>query len=175
VARLFVAVWPPASFVPRLRELPRPARPGLRWTTEDQWHVTLRFLGQVGEIGIVPGVLAEAAALTPPVEARAGPSPHALGRGVWVLPVEGLQALAGRVAAATREIGQPPPDRSFRGHLTLARARRPAALSGLAELVPGELSARWRVTEITLVQSDLRPDGARYEVLARWPLQGGDG
>jgi 2'-5' RNA ligase len=35
--------------VAQLAALDRPTRPGIRWTTEDQWHVTLRFLGEVGE------------------------------------------------------------------------------------------------------------------------------
>ncbi len=45
--RLFVAVWPSAAVVDELRGLERPARPGVRWTTADQWHVTLRFLGEM--------------------------------------------------------------------------------------------------------------------------------
>ena len=48
--RLFVAVWPPASLTDQLRGLARPQQTGLRWTTEDQWHVTLRFFGGV-EVG----------------------------------------------------------------------------------------------------------------------------
>ncbi|NIR41602.1 MAG: RNA 2',3'-cyclic phosphodiesterase, partial [Actinobacteria bacterium] len=44
--RLFVAVWPPPSVVDLLARLPRREEPGVRWTTEAQWHVTLRFLGR---------------------------------------------------------------------------------------------------------------------------------
>jgi 2'-5' RNA ligase len=44
-ARLFVAVWPPAGVVETLQALERPDIPRLRWTTPEQWHVTLRFLG----------------------------------------------------------------------------------------------------------------------------------
>src|SRR5947209_3556899 len=70
VARLFVAVWPPASLISQLRSLDRPARPGLRWTTEDQWHVTLRFLGGVDEIaqGQLRRSLGDVAAGLDPVE-----------------------------------------------------------------------------------------------------------
>jgi 2'-5' RNA ligase len=45
--RLFVAVWPPNDVVDVLADLPRPDVAGVRWTTQGQWHVTLRFLGQV--------------------------------------------------------------------------------------------------------------------------------
>jgi 2'-5' RNA ligase len=175
VARLFVAVWPPPSLVARLRELDRPVRPGLRWTTEDQWHITVRFLGSVDADtqDRLQVLLGSVTAQLEPVEASTGPGPRALGRTVWVLPVEGLGTLAARVASVTRQVGEPPPERPFRGHITLARARRPAALGGLDTLAGGQIGERWRVTEITLVQSDLRPQGARYQVVGRWALGAG--
>jgi 2'-5' RNA ligase len=201
VARLFIAVWPPPPLVTQLRELDRPVRPGLRWTTEDQWHVTVRFLGTVDSDTQhrLQVLLDRVAAQLEPVEVTSGPAPVALGRAVWVLPVEGLGALAARLASVTAEIGEAPSDRPFRGHITLARARRPAALAGLHAPVGGRVdpvadrragrvaggvadgvaggvadgvAGRWRVTEITLVQSDLRPDGARYQVVRRCWLGG---
>jgi 2'-5' RNA ligase len=174
VNRLFVAVWPPDSLLNRLRALERPERPGLRWTSTQQWHVTLRFLGGVdlaGE-GLLEEVLAAVATEAAPVEVSAGPTPRSFGRGVWVLPVSGLEPLAQRVTEATRHVGQAPPDRPFRGHLTLARARRPAALQGLPAT---PASDRWMVSDMTLVRSDLLADGARYHVVSRWPLSGQPG
>ena len=50
---------------------------------------------------------------------------------------------------ATRDIGRPPPHRPFRGHLTLARARHPRNLAGLAAAA---VSERWEVDEL-----DARP------------------
>jgi RNA 2',3'-cyclic 3'-phosphodiesterase len=141
----------------------------LRWTTEDQWHVTLRFLGRIddtqeSELRII---LAETAARSGQVEARAFPSPRQLSQSIWALPVDGLAPLAETVSSVTRRLGQPPPDRRFRGHITLARARRPAALAGLPAPAVDEA---WTVSAVTLVSSDLRPDGARYEVVDRWGL-----
>src|SRR5579875_999805 len=50
--RLFVAIAPPASALDeveaRLAGL-RPAWPQLRWTSRAAWHITLAFLGEVGE------------------------------------------------------------------------------------------------------------------------------
>jgi RNA 2',3'-cyclic 3'-phosphodiesterase len=165
--RLFVAVWPPDAVVRSLSGLRRPAQAGVRWTTSDQWHVTLRFLGSIDDIGGVKDVLAR----FPPeagLTAVAGPGVQRLGRAILCLPVGGLEALAGAVLAVTADIGEPAEDRAFKGHITLARAKPGVDIRPLA----GEtLAATWRVDEVTLVASDTRPDGARYQVLARVPLR----
>jgi len=59
--RLFIAVWPPPEVVDVLRTLERPTIPGLRWTTPDQWHVTLRFIGDADppDVGPLPTIDAE--------------------------------------------------------------------------------------------------------------------
>lgn len=181
--RLFVAVWPPGDLVEQLEALDHPEVRGLRWTTRDQWHVTLRFLGSVeeSELAALRESLGEAAGsplLKRPVEAVAGPSPEVLGNGVWMLPVSGLEGLAAAVdraldgmvdgtagaavAGAVRGLVRP-----FKGHLTLARAKSPALLRRLPRPVVG---SSWRVEEVTLVNSTLNPAGARYDVLDRCEL-----
>jgi RNA 2',3'-cyclic 3'-phosphodiesterase len=167
--RLFVAVWPPPELIEQLRRLDRPARPGLRWTTEDQWHVTLRFLGDVAapvEEEALRGGLAGVAAVVPALEAVAGPHARPLGP-VWVLPVAGLDHLAGRIGVATSEVGRPPAHRSYRGHLTLARAKHRDLFRGLPQTA---VAGAWTVTEVTLVRSHLGSTGARYDIVGRWPL-----
>ena len=168
--RLFVAVWPSASLTGKLRAMDRPSWPGLRWTTEDQWHVTLRFLGEMEPAGEeeLRARLARIAGKVSAVQATAGPRPRALGTGVWVLPVAGLDDLATPIATATPDLGQPPPHRPYRGHLTLARARRPGLFRGLPE---PPVSEEWTVTDITLVRSHLGSTGARYDVIGTWPLR----
>jgi 2'-5' RNA ligase len=166
--RLFVAVWPPAPLTEQLRLLDRPARPGLRWTTEDQWHVTLRFLGDLValEEEALRGGLARVAAVESGPVATAGPYPRPLGP-VWVLPVAGLGRLAERIGVATSDVGQPPSHRSYRGHLTLARARHRSSFRDLPQTA---LAAEWTVSEVTLVRSHLGSRGARYDIIGRWPL-----
>jgi 2'-5' RNA ligase len=169
VARLFVAVWPATALLDHLRAFDRPPQPGLRWSTEDQWHVTLRFFGNLDAAGetAARAALDKATTGAQAVEVAAGPAARALNRTVWVLPVDGLEGLADRIADATKAIGEPPPRRRFQGHITLARARRPGVLAALPRT---PVTGRWAVTEVTLVRSDLRPDGARYHVVGRWPL-----
>lgn len=158
VVRLFVAVVPPAPALAAVDRLARPEAAGVRWTTRDQWHVTLRFLGEVPDPGPVAEAL-DAVSLTT-ATASLGPRVATLGHGVLIVPVAGLDALAGAVVGATADLGQPPGDRPFRGHLTLARARRGASVRGLEG---EEVAAAFPVGEVRLVRSRLGRDGPRYE------------
>ena len=78
MARLFVAVWPPDDVLDRVAALERPDVAGLRWTTRHQWHVTLRFLGPVDDVGAVVDALAgsEAPAATVTVGPAVGRFGH---------------------------------------------------------------------------------------------------
>jgi 2'-5' RNA ligase len=133
----------------------------MRWTTEDQWHVTLRFFGSVdpARLELLEQSLESVAARSEPATAVSGPRPAALGPHVWMLPVAGLTALAEAFG---------PAERPFRGHITLARSKSRGALSGLPT---PELAQTWLVDEFCLVKSDLLPAGARYQELNRWRLE----
>jgi 2'-5' RNA ligase len=155
--RLFVAVWPPLSVLDALEALPRTPLTGARWTTRPQWHITLRFLGQVDAEAAeraLDSVVAEAAAVT------LGPRSRPLGRSVLVLPAAGLDDIAAAVERATAGLGRPPERRPFRAHLTLARAT-----NGVLPKPAFELSARWRAEEVALVESHTHPAGAVYDTL----------
>jgi 2'-5' RNA ligase len=174
--RLFVAVSPPEDVVEMLRRIERPDDPRLRWTTPHQWHVTLRFLGEVD----APGPVADALRLVPEALAVAGVREvHATlgprvawfpGRQVLHIPVSGLDALALEVVHATARFGRPPEDRPFSGHLTLARARGRAR--GPANLAGASLSAAWRVGDFALVSSVPGARGSRYDAVATVALPG---
>src|SRR5258708_33610807 len=50
--RLFVALDPPPAALDELDAAVAPLRadwPELRWTSQDRWHMTLAFLGEVAE------------------------------------------------------------------------------------------------------------------------------
>lgn len=164
-----MAVRPPPDVVDRLAALDRPVVRGLRWTTPEQWHVTVRFLGRVDDLGPVRAALAAAAKDTAPATAVAGPAVGRFGRRILHVPVAGLDTVAAGVMARTAHLGAPPDDRPFRGHLTLARVAD-AAGADLRALAGAAFDARWDVEEIRLFASHLSPAGARYETLERFPL-----
>lgn len=155
--RLFIGILPPGAVLDEVAGLRRPERPGVRWTTRDQWHVTLRFLGEVPD----PAPVADALDAAPLSRCSAvlGPEVRALGRRVVCLPVAGLDDLAAGVVAATAGFGHPPEPRPFHGHLTLARVTR----GSLRDLVGEPVSARFGVRAVRLVRSRLGPQGARYD------------
>lgn len=159
MARLFIAVWPTRDIVDTLSALPRIDQPGVRWTTAEQWHVTLRYFGKVEESAAVAAL--ESVCATPAV-ATVGPSVQRLGDDVVIAPIEGLDPLADAVRTATADVGEPVDPRPFRGHFTLARQRGGGDCSLDGHLV----GAEFRVDELTLVRSVLHSDGATYVSVA---------
>lgn len=156
--RLFVAVWPPDDVVAALQALPRPESDGVRWSTPPQWHVTLRFLGNVPDVAGVVDALAEVQ--QPAVDVEVGPATKKLGPSVLMVPVRGLDALAASLPFAL--------DRPFDGHLTVARARSRRQVPRSLEGIPFEAS--WRATSFALVRSQTKPDGAVYDDVETFPL-----
>ena len=175
LVRLFVAVWPPESVVEMLLGIDRPALAQLRWTTEPQWHVTLRFLGDVDDAGPVaealrhvPRALRDSGASE--VRASLGPTTAWFpGRQVLQVPVAGLDALAQAVFDATAPWGRVD-DHRFSGHLTVARARGRAP--GPASLAGASVAATWRVRSFELVSSVLQRGGSRYDTVSTVALDG---
>ena len=161
-----------------------PPGPALRWTGRPAWHVTLAFLGEVGEpaAGELGPRLERAAHRHPSLPlsfagAGAFPAPGRA-RVLWA-GISGdrraLEALARSVAAGARRAGAPPPDegRRFRPHLTLARCREPADVGRLVDALAGYAGAPWTAAEIHLIRSHPGDPGSppRYETLGTWPLR----
>ena len=163
--RLFVAVWPPEEVVAALRAMDRPSA-DVRWCPEEQWHVTLRFLGSVDDVQ--PIVDALSTVELPASKVTVGPKTKHLGPTVLMLPVKGLDDLAHEVMDATEDLVPDTEHRPYRGHLTLARAHHkgqiPRSLEGMA------FDASWTPSTFALVQSHTKPTGSVYENLATFPL-----
>ena len=170
---LFVAVWPPEDVIDFVGSVPRPQVDVVRWTTRAEWHVTLRFLGEVAEVDEA-GQALRGVAGSCGADAVLGPSTAWFpGRRVLQVPVTGLEGLEQRVGRAISGIGHLTPNArksegEFRGHLTLARVRGRerigSAAAGRLSGIP--LEAVWRVERVSLVASVPRADGSRYNDVA---------
>jgi 2'-5' RNA ligase len=182
--RLFVAITPPEKALEELEAVVAPlraARPDLRWTGSQSWHVTLAFLGEVddGVLDRLTARIERAAGRHPGLVLSAGgagafpTAPRA--RVLWTgLQVDrgALRVIAGSVGAAARKAGAPPPDeqRRFRPHITLARSREPADLRPLIAELRGFTGTTWTADRVHLIRSHLGPD-TWYESIGDWPLQ----
>ncbi len=171
--RSFLAVYPDEAARGVLAEVAPDDADDVRVTDMAEWHVTLRFLGDLDDDGLdaVRAAARAAAVAAGPFDVRLGPL-TALGAGARVLfvPAEGAEHMAARLDRALGALGEPR-EGPFRGHLTLARARGrgrlPVALVGTA------VHASFRVDEVVLVGSRLEPDRAVHHVVDRFPLGSG--
>lgn len=175
--RLFVAVWPPDDVIDLISGLRRPDVAGLRWTVLPQWHVTLRFLGEVTDADAVSDALRVLTGSTTE-QAVLGPATAWFpGSRVLQVPVSGLEELSRRVCRSIEHVDRGrwavcEPEPRFRGHLTLARVRGRARMDRdrVTHLEGVAVSAEWTVSSFSLVSSTLRPDGAVYSDVSRVEL-----
>ncbi len=193
--RLFIALELPdvlldalADVQDRLRaEAPRRA---VRWARTEGIHLTLKFLGEApaAQQAAIGAALREAVQGHAPLTIRAeglGCFPDtARPRVIWIgLAGErrALTALQRDVEAAMVPLGFPPEKRRFNPHLTLGRVRREAYaadVKALGRLIAGTTVGeigRWTADAVSLMRSELRPDGARYTCLLRVPLAAAGG
>ncbi|MGO9779011.1 MAG: RNA 2',3'-cyclic phosphodiesterase [Streptosporangiaceae bacterium] len=184
--RLFVAITPPPAALGELEAavaLVRGQWPGLRWTGYPDWHVTLAFLGEIGEpvAGRLAPRLERAAARHHPLRlalAGAGAFPSAARARVLWCGLSGdraeLAGLAASVAAAARRAGagSAAAEQAFRPHLTLARGRAPADARPLVRALSEYEGRSWTADRLHLIQSRLGQQ-PRYEAVGSWAIGGG--
>lgn len=186
--RLFIAVNLPAEERRAAYDAAAPlraARLPVRWVREDAVHVTLRFLGEVGEervpalgdalAGAVQGARSFSLAIGGVGAFPGLARPRVLWMGVERHPA--LELLANDVERSLMALGFEPELRPFHPHLTLGRVERgakAAAFRDLERLASGvTYQSTIRVESVDLMQSTLGSGGATYSVLSRAPLADG--
>jgi 2'-5' RNA ligase len=188
--RTFIAIELPAQVqrgLVQVQEQLKRDRPPVRWVAPDKIHVTLVFLGElpVEQVEIVGASAARAAAGVAPFELEAAgvgvfPNPNRP-RVVWVGiqgEMEVLRSLHGRLEDNLSPHGFPKENRPFSPHLTLGRVRDradPTEIRALGKNVTAlaiPSLGRWRVEHITVIRSDLRPEGPIYTTLRQITLGG---
>lgn len=159
---------------------------GIKWVAPEQFHYTLKFLGETPEEDI-PQAL-EAAR---PVAAQSAPFSLTLaGVGafpqqrrpqvLWVGATEGvplLTRLAESLDRSLTERGFAPETRRFNPHLTLARMKTIEGQGMVAKTLTTEQKGVDKigivmVESFVLMQSELRPAGPVYTVLETFALTG---
>jgi 2'-5' RNA ligase len=180
--RLFIAVDVPEEVKAGLEAAVGPfrARVPARWTRQDSWHVTLKFLGSTWPrlVDEVRRAVATAASGAEPFDSQlteigvfASP---ARTRVVWAGladPDHRFGAIA-RLLDGLLEDHFIPEKRELTPHLTLARLNPPRNILEFAPDLPGlsVASGPFPVDRLVLYRSHLSPKGATYEAVERFPL-----
>lgn len=177
--RLFVGLRPP----PPIRALLRSVMDGVagaRWQSDDQLHLTLRFIGDVDrrtaeDIAVSLGNIR---APVPQISIAGVGQFEKQGRteALWagVMPHDALAALHRKIDYAMVRLGLPPEGRAYLPHITLARLPRSAGaspdISAFLARRAGLASTPFGLPHLILFESALMSDGARYDSIGRWPL-----
>jgi RNA 2',3'-cyclic 3'-phosphodiesterase len=177
--RAFIALDLPPETAERLEYIAS-GLPGVAWVPPHQYHLTLRFLGDVGDFAfenILHGlndVHAESFYFDVksvghfPLRGH----PEVLWAGVKLC--EPLQRLHNRLESALTRAGVTPEGRKFHPHITLGRLKNGAAQRVGSFEVEHALFGVHNipVENFHLYTSQLTPEGAIHTLEATYPLQG---
>jgi 2'-5' RNA ligase len=158
--------------------------PPWRWIAPQNYHITLKFLGDVEEPLLLP--VREAASRAAEASSsfdlsfdRFGAFPSISRPRVLFYAAEkgseDLTSLAGRLEEELVPLGFEKERRRFHAHLTLARVRRSPLpeVQRILESIDGlPEPARQLVDRFVLMKSTLLRSGARYDELDSFPLAG---
>jgi 2'-5' RNA ligase len=174
--RLFTGIEIPAHIAESLSLL-RGGLPGARWVEPENYHLTLRFIGDVDEV-----VAREVASLLANVRRRAfelrlqglssfgGRKPRAVVASV--APAEPVIELQAEHERLMRRVGLEPEGRKYTPHVTLARLRDSTSRE-VAEYLSSRgafRSGEFLVGRFVLFSSRASVGGGPYVVEAAYPL-----
>ena len=179
--RLFIGLKLPKKQKMRIHRAARPLRDEelpVRWVDVDNFHVTLKFLGEVRKDRVPPieAVLSDVASATPSFSAELGgfgafPTvrrPRVIWLGVEATPE--LRCLKQDLEWSLGELGFEVETRAFHPHVTLGRVRKRHGAGVFREL-DGHLAEldfedALRVHTLDLMESRLSSDGPSYSVVS---------
>jgi 2'-5' RNA ligase len=171
--RLFVGIALPPELKLSL-SLIATGLPGAKWVDAGNYHLTLRFIGEIdeGQAEDVDAALSQIHA--PRFDVALATVGHFGLRQLWagVERNDTLQHLHGKIESALTRLGFPPEERRYTPHVTLARLK--AASEGRLQSYLAQhalyRAPPFRVEYFSLIASYLTKAGAIYEDQADYPL-----
>jgi 2'-5' RNA ligase len=179
--RLFTGIEIPAEQREDLFRLRMPLPGGGRWTEPDNYHLTLRFCGDIEKaqadelIDRLAGVSMDAFEIRlAGIGVFGGNDPNSIWAGVDPSPE--LEALARANERAARAVGLAPEARPFKPHVTLARLRSasPDQVARILGRIGAFRSEPFLVGRFVLFSSRPKVGGGPYVVEEAFPLRGGE-
>lgn len=176
--RLFIAIPIPEAIAGRLLSLEAEV-PGAAWRTAEQYHLTLRFIGEVNEPTARDIDLELGRIVAKPFEISlagagsfGGREPTALWAGVDAPP--DLQRLAASCETAIRNAGLPPEPRKYKPHVTIAYLRDTfdTEVASFLHDASGFRTEPFWVDHFAMYSSHSTRAGSHYREEAVYPLIG---
>ena len=174
--RLFTALEVPQTVALELSRL-RGGLPGARWIDQANYHITLRFIGDVeGHVARdIAAVLDDVSAMDFDIELTGldsfgGKKPHSVY--AKVAKTDGLMTLQADIERAVKRIGLPPETRKFTPHVTVARLKSasPADVATYLSQNGGFQTMRFTAERFVLYSSRASRGGGPYIVEADYPF-----
>ena len=180
--RLFAAIELPDPIKDQILSLRQDDLPPGRWTRREALHLTLHFIGDVPQAAAeacrralasveqAPFSLQIAGVGQFPIQAR----PRVIWAGVDNSPaLRALHAACGK-ALARADCNYEPEGRRYHPHITLMRFKDPLRRGRASRWLNAHLdfaAEPFQVERFVLFKSELKPGGAVYTALARYPLR----
>jgi len=151
---------------------------GIRWVRQEGMHLTLKFLGEIGEDKVprIESALRQVTEKYSPFSMRIKgtgyfPPKSKAPRVFWIgIEEEGiLERLQFQVEEEMEKLGFPKEQRKFHPHLTLGRVKTSSNLRGILDLLEKykeKTLGEMEVKKMTFFRSVLKPTGAEYSVLS---------
>jgi len=161
----------------------------IKWEKEEKWHVTLKFLGEVKDNEISnlkspacrqAGQISKSISAINPFFLKLEKVGYFYKRHlvVWVSvggQVDTLKKLHRQLEENLAEIGFPKEQREFKGHITIGRGKK-LSNQQLKELQEAIFDLKlpkfseFKVKQINLYQSILKPEGSEYLIIEEFIL-----
>lgn len=175
--RLFAAIRPPEPVRDLLIDVMDAGVSDFRWQSDEQLHLTLRFIGEV-ERPLANDIASELGRVQFPAFqlriAGIGKFERRSGGVLWagIEPKSEMVALASKIERACQSAGVEPEHRAFHPHITLARwsGRRTGEVDGILKRHHTLKSEPFGVDSFILYESRLSRHGAHYEAVAEYAL-----
>lgn len=188
--RAFAALPLPSDIRARIAEIQESLQfvllgESIRWTSAEQWHLTLHFLGEI-KPDSEPALIKTFSEIC---QQHSRPRLHLTGLGtfpslrspkvLWlgIGASTELVKLQKEVSQAIAEFGSSNEVRTYHPHITLARLRKPdhQTIKEVKRHVSGGIfpdGPEWEAESACLYRSILSPSGSRYSLISECPLSG---
>jgi 2'-5' RNA ligase len=182
--RSFIAIELPESITSALAQLQQELKKSgadIRWVKPGNIHLTLKFLGDIDEdivddiVRVIKGTCNNYESFNLAIQGAGvfpkGKSPRVIWVGVNGNP--SVNGIKGEIESGLTPLGFEQEKRKFTPHLTLGRfrsSRGKGSITNNVELLKDQSFGIMDVRAVSLMRSDLRPEGAQYTRIAELKL-----